>query len=237
MTSERQAVLVFSNPGAIDCARRRWPRALQRLLELNDLPSWSRLGFDVHVFTSPGFTATYGTQAAVHGQHGSSFGQRLDNAVRTLTDLGYTKVVIVGSDCPDLGTQDIEQAFAALKDRQLVLGPDHRGGCYLIGLDVQDLCRLQGVHWQRNTDFEELLCRFGTENSWLLPVRIDLDTWEDVRLLAESPGSWRHIATALLRVFRPHPFSKPSSVQVRATEQRIRWQLPPPISTTIPTIA
>src|SRR5260370_10561738 len=228
MTSDRHAVLVFADAAVLDCAHRGWPRALAPLLKCNDYSSWSNLGFDVHVFTTVGSDAPCATPGTVHAQRGDSFGERLEDAVETLSDLRYTKVVIVGSDCPDLRPQDIQQAFSALQGSQLVLGPDHRGGCYLIGFNIEDRWRLRGIQWRRNTDFDELLNRFGFENSWQLPVKIDLDTWEDVRLLAKSASFWRHTAAALLLSFRSYPSFTPSTIQLRTTEQRIRWQLPPP---------
>src|SRR5258708_40378297 len=133
MTSERHAVLVFANAAVLDCAHRGWPSALATLLKCNDFSSWSNLGFDVHVFTTLGSDAAAAVPSAVHGQRGDSFGERLENAVETLSDLRYTKVVIVGSDCPDLRPQDIQPAFSAPKRSQLVLGPDHRSGPSSLG--------------------------------------------------------------------------------------------------------
>ncbi len=228
MATERQAVLVFSNAAVLDRARRGWPRAFEQLFECNDLVSWTNPGFDVHVFTSAEFGAIAESPRNIHYQEGSSFGERLENAVQSLTDLGYTKVVIVGSDCPDLQLGDVQLAFSALEHHRLVLGPDHRGGCYLIGLNVQDRRRLQGVRWQQNTDFEELLHRFGTENCWQLAVKLDLDTWNDIRLLARSASCWRVLATHLLRPFCSDPPSRSSKVCPRENHERLRWQLPPP---------
>lgn len=236
MTDERQAVLVFSNVATLDRARRGWPRAFEQLLECNDLPSWARLGFDVHVFTSPGFAATGGPLPFVHCQQGASFGDRLQNAVQTLSDLGYGRVVIVGSDCPDLQAGDIREAFQALRERRLVLGPDHRGGCYLIGLNVRDRHRLYGVRWQHNTDCQELVRRFGAENCLQLAVKLDLDSWDDVRLLARSASSWRELAVSLLRTCGPYPFAKLSKICSRATDERVGWQLPPPAVLSVPAL-
>ena len=44
----------------------------------------------------------------------------------------------MGRDCPGLGALDIERAFAELTSKKLVLGPDHRGGCYLIAFRIAD---------------------------------------------------------------------------------------------------
>lgn len=227
MTTERQALLVFRNAAVVDCARRGWPRALAPLLECSDFSCWSKFGFDVHLFLSSG-SAACATTDSVHGQRGDSFGERLENAIETLSGFGYTKVVVVGSDCPDLQPTDILQAFSALEERQLVLGPDHRGGCYLIGLHVEDRSRLRDIQWQRNTDFDELLSRFGFENIWQLSVKIDLDSWEDVRLLAKSPSVWRQVAAILLQSFSSHPSCTTLQIHFRTREQRVRWQLPPP---------
>jgi hypothetical protein len=61
-----------------------------------------------------------------------------------------------------------------------------------------------------------------------LPIKIDLDTLGDVRLLAKSTSFWRHTAALLLLSFKSYPFFKPSRIQLRRSEQRIHWQLPPP---------
>jgi hypothetical protein len=42
--------------------------------------------------------------------------------------------VIIGTDCPDLTIEILTQAFEALKQHDLVLGPAADGGYYLIGL-------------------------------------------------------------------------------------------------------
>lgn len=226
MAPTRHALLVFANGAVHDCGHRGWPVALQQLLEIHNFPGWSDLGFDVHVFTSHGLVAN-ATRGNLHDQHGNSFGEKLENAVETLHGLGYTQIVIVGNDCPDLLATDIQQAFSELQKHQLVLGPDHRGGCYLIGFNTEDRGRLRCIQWQRNTDFSELVERFGVRNCLRLSVKLDLDTWEDIRLLAESPSSWRHVAECLLFIFRPRS-SPQSRTQLGTNEQSIRWQMPPP---------
>jgi hypothetical protein len=230
MTRERQAVLVFSNAAGLDRARRGWPRPFEQLFECNSPLSWTNPGIDVHVFTSPGLGAIVEAHLNIHYQHGSSFGERLENAVQTLTDLGYTKVVIVGSDCPDLELGDIQLAFSALEHHRLVLGPDHRGGCYLIGLGTSGRHLLHGIRWQQNSDCAELLRRSGSRQTFVLAVKQDLDTIADIELLASSSSRWRHLAGRLLEeVASFFAASRPARVHSEQRSFRIQWQMPPPL--------
>jgi 2-phospho-L-lactate guanylyltransferase (CobY/MobA/RfbA family) len=229
MAANRQAVLVFSNAAVLDRARRGWPRAFEQLLECNDFLSWTNPGFDVHVFTSPGFGAIAEAPLSIHYQEGSYFGDRLENAVQTLTDIGYRKVVIVGSDCPDLELGDIQLAFSALEHHRLVLGPDHRGGCYLIGLDTRERHLLHGIRWQQNSDCAELIRRSGLRQTFVLAVKQDLDTIADIELLAKSASRWRDLASCLLRAVAAFfSAARPARIHSRLRSLRIHWQIPPP---------
>ena len=46
---------------------------------------------------------------------------------------GYERVVLVGSDSPQLPQEAIRQAFDLLKETQVVLGPTEDGGYWLVG--------------------------------------------------------------------------------------------------------
>ncbi|MGB7251631.1 MAG: TIGR04282 family arsenosugar biosynthesis glycosyltransferase [Phormidesmis sp.] len=48
---------------------------------------------------------------------------------------GLQRIVVVGSDCPDLGTAEIMAALTLLDSHDVVLGPATDGGYYLIGLN------------------------------------------------------------------------------------------------------
>ncbi|MBS1867924.1 MAG: DUF2064 domain-containing protein, partial [Acidobacteria bacterium] len=196
----RRALLLFADSLQTSCARKGWPAAFQSLLAAAHLSFESFEAaepFDFHLFTSPGGSRpTHSCQ--IHVQQGTSFGEKLENAIATLARLDYREIVVVGQDCPDLEPADIRRAFELLDHHKLVLGPDHRGGCYLIGIHASDRSKLRGVQWQKNTDFQALRRRFGVENACQLAVKMDLDTWADVRLLAASASRWRNLAAFLL---------------------------------------
>jgi glycosyltransferase A (GT-A) superfamily protein (DUF2064 family) len=227
---EHRALLIFGGSGLADCRRRGWPSAFRILFETQSFGFAQKPGFDIHLFTTDGSTRQAETSFHIHPQEGSSFGQRLENAIEFLAQDGYQEIVIVGRDCPDLEPDDILRAFALLKQHHLVLGPDHRGGCYLIGIHSSEREKLHAIRWQQNTDFEEIHRRFALLSSVDLTVKMDLDTLEDVRLLAASKSRFRTVAKALLEAN-----SQPAPVETDphptcTHEERIHWQLPPPAS-------
>ncbi len=229
MTSEqrpqRKAVLVFADQLGIDLAKRRLPQSLRALLDLKALRGAPEVPADVHLFTS-GPVPTEKIRPNVHLQLGTTFAARLENAIERVAALGYDEVVMIGRDCPRLNAHDIATAFAHLRDHQLVLGPDHRGGCYLIAMRTGDRRLLHGIRWNRDRDFMQLRARSRAVAT--LAVKHDLDSWADLRLLARG---WDRIARLLRFVLRTICGSLgeiPFFVSLAAQKVRERWQLPPP---------
>ena len=148
------------------------------------VPQHHRAGTRVVVRRGRSFFTTgnraIGSAPSVHRQTGRTFAARFENAIETIARLGYDEVVAIGRDCPALRGLDIERAFAELKSKKLVLGPDHRGGCYLIAFRSADRELLRDVRWKRNTDCAQLLHRAGAAQVFLLPVKHDLDSWSDL---------------------------------------------------------
>ncbi|MFN7931439.1 MAG: DUF2064 domain-containing protein [Blastocatellia bacterium] len=230
LTTARCAVLVFADAPTLDLARRRWPQSFQALLQSPQLQAEWGDGADIHLFTTAGLRLpSLLPHITVHAQQGASFAARLENAVEALAQLAYERVVIIGRDCPDLEAQDITTALQSLNEHTLALGPDHHGGCYLIALHLRDRAKLKGIGWQRNTDCTALTKRFGAANTALLPVKLDLDTLSDVRLLARSNSRWRQLAAVLLRTLVAVPLCfLPQPVPAAQHRLRVIWQLPPP---------
>ena len=66
-------------------------------------------------------------------QKGSDLGERMRNAMVKATDAGYEKVLMIGSDCYQLTTEELEKGFRILDTNDFVFGPAEDGGYYLIG--------------------------------------------------------------------------------------------------------
>ncbi len=82
----------------------------------------------------------------VRAQRGADLGERLAAA---FTDLGPpgSPVVLLGADHPDLPRAEVEAAFAALEQADLVVGPSLDGGYYLIGLSRPEPGLFTGMPW------------------------------------------------------------------------------------------
>jgi 2-phospho-L-lactate guanylyltransferase (CobY/MobA/RfbA family) len=226
---KQRALLIFADSAHTDCQRRGWPSAFRILLETQNFDFDEMPAFDIHLFTSRSHQLPDASTLQVHFQEGASFGQRLENAIEYLARLGYREIVIVGRDCPQLEHKDIRLAFDLLQQYRLVLGPDHRGGCYLIGVHADDRGNLYGIRWQQNTDCEEIRHRFDPRSTVDLPVKLDLDTLEDVWLLADSKSRFAWVARGLIEALLTRFLMEIECSQPWFDEERIDWQLPPPV--------
>jgi uncharacterized protein len=66
-------------------------------------------------------------------QNGKDLGERMRNGFIDGFARGYKRVVLIGSDIPDLPMKSIKEAFQALEEMDSVIGPAYDGGYYLIG--------------------------------------------------------------------------------------------------------
>ena len=69
-------------------------------------------------------------------QKGEDLGEKMCNAVNQVLLKGYSKVVLIGSDIPDLSANDIQDSFEILDKHDVVLGPTYDGGYYLVGMKM-----------------------------------------------------------------------------------------------------
>ena len=93
----------------------------------------------------------------------------------------YSKVVVVGSDCPSVDPEYLKQAFERLDETDAVLGPAEDGGYVLIGCKEVSMRFFDDVSW--GTEFVlsktlENLDRHGVSYS-LLEKRWDVDEYDD----------------------------------------------------------
>jgi len=96
-----------------------------------------------------------------------------------------SRVVLIGSDSPDLPATLIDQAFAALADHDCVLGPSHDGGYYLIGLGRMCDSIFEDIPWSSSEVLPLTLQRLkqASQAVHLLPHWNDIDDLCDLQQL------------------------------------------------------
>jgi hypothetical protein len=123
-----------------------------------------------------------GSDVVYRQQSEGDLGRRMASAFQASFAVGMQRVVIIGTDCPDLKSQVISEAFRALEEYDLVLGPAEDGGYYLIGL-VRLIPELfVGVSWgtsQVRQQTVEIAERFDLAIAYL-PILKDIDRPEDL---------------------------------------------------------
>ena len=132
------------------------------------------------------FFARWQAGFAVVAQTGADLGARMDAAFREVVGAGFDRVILIGSDCPDLTPAILADAAQRLTDHDLVLGPAADGGYYLIGLNRPRPALFAGVDWGTDRVLAQTAARakaLGLRTS-LLAERQDIDTLADLRAYA-----------------------------------------------------
>lgn len=93
-----------------------------------------------------------------YAQQGSDLGKRMFNAFKLAFGKGYKNVVIIGSDSPGITSKIITKAFDALKTNQVVIGPSHDGGYYLLGKKQMMAVLFKNKRWSR-----KMCCRIRSK--------------------------------------------------------------------------
>lgn len=93
----------------------------------------------------------------------------------------YGRVIIIGSDNPELQTHHLNTAFEHLKEKDVVIGPAKDGGYYLLGMRAYQPALFQGISWSTDKVWEQTVSKIQqlSLSYAKLPVQNDIDTYED----------------------------------------------------------
>ena len=114
-------------------------------------------------------------------QEGHDLGERMANAFARSFESGMEKAVLIGTDCPTLQSQHLNEAFEALTHSDLVLGPANDGGYYLIGMKRKADYLFEGISWSTAEVLSQTLAVATAHglHFTLLDELSDIDTQED----------------------------------------------------------
>lgn len=122
-------------------------------------------------------------------QQGKSFGERFTNAIEAVFLKGYDKVIAIGNDSPQLTPQLLIHAANELSYKKLVLGPDKRGGIYLLGISRNAFNRnhLLNFHWNSPHLYQDFI-KWRNDNNFsctILPRLRDVNDAADLKWLIQ----------------------------------------------------
>jgi len=118
-------------------------------------------------------------------QQGSDLGQRMKHAFAQTIRQGAERILLIGSDCPDINADVITSGLEKLNNHDLVLGPAADGGYYLIGLGAarnENATLFNSINWGTDQVLEQTLtqAKKGGLSYSLLPQLHDIDRPEDL---------------------------------------------------------
>lgn len=116
-----------------------------------------------------------------HLQIGDDLGQRMQHAFEFVFKLGHSKALIIGSDCPTITAQHLQEAETSLDKNEVAFGPSEDGGYYLLGMKKLIPQLFENQPWSTNVILPNAIDELNKLqlSHHLLPVLNDIDTLED----------------------------------------------------------
>lgn len=138
-------------------------------------------------------------------QQGSTFGERLHQALASTFARGFENVIVIGNDCPQLKVSDLLHAAALLQQQGAVLGPCSQGGVYLLGLSkalFDQVGTFPQVAWHTPLVAQQLKALLQGEDAGpaCLATYHDINTAGDFRLARRQQWFSRSLRTWLSRL-------------------------------------
>jgi rSAM/selenodomain-associated transferase 1 len=195
--NENQGILLFIKYPEIDKVKSRLSKSIDKrsvvtiyklfvediLIKLKDTP------YDKIICYYPEndidkFKGWLGENYLYVPQIGRNLGERLKNCFKTCFLLGYSKLVAIGSDSPDLKLDIIIEAIEKIDNYHAVIGPCIDGGYYLIGFSKKNFYPdiFNDMPWSTKEVFKMTIDVFSkaNRNVHILPEWYDVDTINDL---------------------------------------------------------
>jgi rSAM/selenodomain-associated transferase 1 len=125
-----------------------------------------------------------GKSYQILAQEGKDLGERMKNAFRDCFGKGYQKCIIIGTDCPEISTKDMQLAFDKLSYKDIIIGPAADGGYYLLGLKKETPALFESINWSTAEVLSSTTHRAEGQNLSFEKLRTlnDIDTEKDWKL-------------------------------------------------------
>jgi len=146
-----------------------YPKALYYSEYIDTKDNWSNTRFQKYI------------------QSGVNLSERMINAFREGFNTGYKSICMIGTDCLDLTTQIIDEGFRRLLTHDVVVGPGHEGGYYLLGMNYPHPDLLKARKWRTTNVLSDTIHAIK-----LLGLTYwELETLNDIREEKDLPARFR----------------------------------------------
>lgn len=186
--------------GAAELQRRLTEKTLEKVMKVA-----TNNGIDVEFRFDGGHEGDLrrwlGTVPAFIRQGPGDLGDRMHDAFIDAFRQGCRRVVLLGTDIPELKADHLREAFSRLIDQDLVLGPSTDGGYWLMGLR-RPLDLFRGIEWGTGKVLEQTLTLDNGDslNVFQLETLRDLDTVEDLRVWRPETATPRPYMSVIIPV-------------------------------------
>ncbi|WP_435355696.1 DUF2064 domain-containing protein [Emticicia sp. SJ17W-69] len=130
---------------------------------------------------STGLSVFYSNQLI--DDHKNGFGKQLSLSIQAVFEKGFEYVICIGNDCPALSKVQILDAAEKLKTVNTVLGPDQRGGVYLLAVSKNtfDAQVFENLAWKSGMMLTSYLKQFAQQKIFFLESLSDIHTFEELQ--------------------------------------------------------
>lgn len=192
--TKTRLIPVLGAEGAAELQRRMTEHALAGALTLAERQPL-KIEINYEGDDRSAMEAWLGTQVSYSPQPDGDIGRRMRKALTGAFAEGADRVVLVGSDIPGICADILEQAYKALQEKDLVIGPAADGGYYLIGMNKLILGAAQNVLFE------------GIE-------------WGSHRVFAQTMGRASSIGATVTRLKALHDVDRPGDMPVWTGRRR-----------------
>ena len=188
----KQALIIFVRNPILGKVKTRLAKTLgneQALIVYKELLRYTHditqtLPYDKYVFYADGITQNDIWENHIYKkqiQSGNNLGARMQAAFELLFNKDYQHICIIGSDCYELTTAIIRQAFDALPQYDAAIGPSADGGYYLLGLSRMQPSLFTNMEWSTDKVLKQTVnaCTIADCSYTLLPILHDIDDEQD----------------------------------------------------------
>lgn len=105
-------------------------------------------------------------------KNGIDDGEKMEHAFENAFSDGFRKVILIKGTCTGLKSEHLNEALLSLKFIEFSIGPDKKGGYYLIGMNQFEPIIFQNKDWNSESLLKSTIREIGNLKSALykLPV-------------------------------------------------------------------